>query len=130
MLTRELHNGVPNTLMIFIEEEMGEWIPKLVSVRLVVVTYKPKHFQESKSFWSAGGDVAPPFPVAWAWSPIWMGHLSSAHTPLAGTQSCAHPSLQERPGDAVQLWLQEEDTGFVDFISAVFTVLLLTLFTR
>lgn len=56
----------PKTLMILIEEEMGEWVPKLVSVRLAVVTYKPKHFQEFKSFWSAGGDVAPPFPVAWA----------------------------------------------------------------
>lgn len=52
-------------------------------------------FPEPKSFWSAGGDMALPFPVAWAWSPIWMGHLSSAHMPLAGTQSCAHRSLQE-----------------------------------
>lgn len=119
----------PKTLMILIEEEMGEWVPKLVSVRLAVVTYKPKHFQEFKSFWSAGGDVAPPFPVAWAWSPTWMGHLSSTHKPLAETLSCAHPSLQERPGDAVQLWLQGEDTGFVDFISVVFTVLLSTLFS-
>ena len=119
----------PKTLMILIEEEMGEWVPKLVSVRLAVVTYKPKHFQEFKSFWSAGGEVAPPFPVAWAWSPTWMGHLSSAHKPLAGTLSSAHPSLQERPGNAVQIWLQGEDTGFVDFISGVFTVLLSTLFT-
>ena len=119
----------PKTLMILIEEEMGEWVPKLVSVKLAVVTYKPKHFQEFKSFWLAGGDVAPPFPVAWAWSPTWMGHLSSTHKPLAGTLSCAHPSLQERPGDAVRLWLQGEDTGFADFISVVFTVLLSTLFT-
>lgn len=31
----------PKTLMIFTEEEMGEWVPKLVSVRLAVVNTSP-----------------------------------------------------------------------------------------
>lgn len=58
-------------------------------------------------------------PSGWGTSPALICHwLELSPVPIAIAR------------DAVQLGLQEEDTGFVDFISAVFTVLLLTLFTR
>ena len=51
----------------------------------------------------------------------WAGHLTCPHMPLARTQLCDCPQLQERLGDTVQRRLQGEDVGFVDFINVVFT---------
>lgn len=115
----------PKFLMIFTEEEMGEWVPKLVSVRLVVVTHKPRHFQSPRA---SGQQV-----VTWPCLSLWPGlvpHLDGAplqRSYAIGWNSVLCPRHCKRCSPARAPGRRHR---FVDFISAVFTVLLLTLFTR
>ena len=71
------------------------------------------------SFWLVDGFL---HAVMWFCLPLCLGmillpgrgRITATHIPLARTQSCHRAQLQGRLGSVVQLWLQGDDTGFVD----------------